>query len=78
MSTIKSAFERQRELLIAAGVIKPKPGEEVQKLGDAVASVAQPIARTIDRMLGTKVAECGGCKARQEALNRKFPLTPKT
>jgi len=38
-------------------------------LGDMVASIAQPIARAIDRVAGTNVQGCGGCKRRQEALN---------
>lgn len=42
-------------------------------LGDAVASVAQPIARGLDRVLGTNLANCGGCKSRQAALNRLLP-----
>lgn len=39
-------------------------------LGDAVAFVAQPIAKAIDAVAGTHVAECGGCKKRRAALNR--------
>jgi hypothetical protein len=39
-------------------------------LGDLVAAVAQPIARGIDAVAGTRVAECGGCKKRREALNQ--------
>lgn len=39
-------------------------------LGDAVALVAQPIARAIDSVAGTKVAQCGGCKKRQAMLNK--------
>lgn len=39
-------------------------------LGDLVATIAQPIARAIDAAAGTKLAECGGCKKRREALNR--------
>lgn len=42
-------------------------------LGDAVHAVAQPIARALDAVLGTKIQECGGCKARREALNRLMP-----
>jgi len=38
-------------------------------LGDKVAAVAQPIARVIDRVAGTNVQGCGGCKKRQDALN---------
>lgn len=38
-------------------------------LGDMVAAVAQPIARAADAVLGTSVANCGGCKSRQAKLN---------
>lgn len=39
-------------------------------LGDRVEKIAQPIARAIDRVFGTKLASCGGCKKRREWLNR--------
>ena len=42
-------------------------------LGDLVAAVAQPIARAIDALAGTKIQGCGGCAARREALNRAVP-----
>ena len=42
-------------------------------LGDAVAVVAQPIARMIDAVAGTKLANCGGCQSRQAALNALIP-----
>lgn len=38
-------------------------------LGDAVAAVAQPIARGIDWLLGTNLADCAGCSGRREKLN---------
>lgn len=41
-------------------------------LGDLVASVAQPIARAIDSVAGTNIAECGGCKKRRAMLNNLF------
>jgi hypothetical protein len=40
------------------------------KLGDAVEKVAKPIAKVIDKVVGTELQNCGGCKARQEKLNR--------
>lgn len=40
------------------------------ELGDYVAMMAQPIARAIDRVAGTNVADCPGCKKRREKLNR--------
>jgi hypothetical protein len=43
-------------------------------LGDVVASIAQPIARVIDRVAGTDIQNCGGCKKRQEALNKAVPF----
>ena len=39
------------------------------KPGDAIASVAQPIARGIDYLFGTDIQNCGGCKKRQEFAN---------
>jgi hypothetical protein len=59
-----------------SGEIKPAPPFIPAKpfgLGDAVATIAQPIARTIDAVLGTKISQCGGCKARQAALNAAIP-----
>jgi len=49
---------------------KPIEAREILGLGDAVAMVAQPIARAIDRVAGTNIQGCGGCKQRQEMLNR--------
>lgn len=42
-------------------------------LGDAVAVVAQPIARVIDAVAGTNLKECGGCAKRRAALNAMVP-----
>lgn len=44
--------------------IRPRRG-----LGDAVAVVAQPIARAVDAVLGTDLENCGGCRRRRAALN---------
>lgn len=53
-----------------------EPAGSITGLGDLVAAVAQPIARLIDRATGhrTHVANCGGCKARQAAMNKILPL----
>lgn len=45
-------------------------------LGDVVARLAQPIARGVDALAGTKLANCGGCARRQAALNDAFPFSP--
>ena len=47
---------------------------ETTGLGDRVEHIAQPIARVIDRLAGTNIQQCGGCKKRREALNKAFPL----
>lgn len=39
-------------------------------LGDAVAKVAQPIARGIDAIAGTNLQNCPTCPGRQQRLNR--------
>jgi hypothetical protein len=40
------------------------------RLGTRVARIAQPIARAIDKVLGTNVRKCGGCKKRRKKWNR--------
>ena len=42
------------------------------KLGDKVHSVAQPIAKIIDKALGTEIEKCGACAKRREKLNNLF------
>ena len=56
-------------LLVPSAAWKGWPG---LRLGDKVAKVLKPIARVIDRVAGTKLEECGGCRKRQEKLNRIF------
>jgi len=48
--------------------------DRVQGVGDIVAAVAEPVARVIDGALGTDLANCPGCKARRDWLNKKMPL----
>lgn len=47
------------------------------RAGDAVAAVAQPVAKAIDAASSllpaafqTRITGCGGCKKRQDALNK--------
>lgn len=58
-------------------IVAPEKTASLSGLGDVVAMVAQPIARTIDVITRhrTNVAGCGGCKKRREALNRAVPFT---
>jgi hypothetical protein len=54
--------------------IKPEARPCCKGLGDAVAIVAQPIARMIDKVAGTDIQHCGGCQRRRNKLNEMFPL----
>jgi hypothetical protein len=54
-------------------VIGAQP-QGIRGAGDIVAKVAQPIAKTIDKVFKTNVSGCGGCKARQDALNKLLPI----
>ena len=47
---------------------------KLRGLGDAVAIVAQPIARVLDRVAGTNLQNCSGCKDRQDRLNQAVPF----
>lgn len=40
------------------------------KLGDKIASVAQPLARSIDTIWGSDLANCLGCAQRRDLLNQ--------
>lgn len=40
-----------------------------RQLGDVVELAAKPIAKSIDRVAGTNLKNCGGCNRRREALN---------
>ena len=42
------------------------------KPGDAIAIVAQPIARGIDYVFGSDIQHCQGCKGRQEYVNSLY------
>lgn len=46
----------------------------IQGAGDVVHRVAQPIARALDRVLGTNIEHCGGCAQRREKLNQALPF----
>lgn len=48
--------------------------KKINGLGDAVHKIAQPIAKTIDKIFGTNIKECGGCKRRRNLLNKAFPI----
>jgi hypothetical protein len=47
----------------------PRPRKRKVGLGDVVAAVAQPVARGIDKVAGTNLRNCEGCKRRRERLN---------
>lgn len=56
---------------------KYRPSTEVSQvkgLGDVVYKFAQPIARGLDRVLGTHIEGCGGCNKRRAILNKLLPL----
>ena len=71
--------EEPRDPVVRLGA-KREPEEPAKEpkpigLGDRVERIAQPIARVIDRVAGTKIRRCGACQKRKEYLNKKFPKT---
>jgi hypothetical protein len=42
------------------------------KIGNAFHSVAQPIAKAIDKTVGTSISTCSACARRREKLNNLF------
>jgi hypothetical protein len=47
---------------------------EQSRLGDKIAAMAQPIANVIDKVAGTNLMGCGGCKKMRERLNAGMSL----
>lgn len=42
--------------------------------GDVVHAVVQPVARSIDSVVGTNFQGCNKCSERKDSLNLKFPI----
>ena len=42
------------------------------KFGDKVYAIAQPIAKAIDKTVGTSIGTCSACNKRREKLNNLF------
>lgn len=55
-------------------LVRSPISSSVKGLGDLIAKVANPIAKTLDQTLGTQITGCSGCAKRQAALNRLFPF----
>lgn len=45
-------------------------------LGDLVEIGLKPLVRLIDKVAGTSLGNCGGCRNRRKALNRLGRKTP--
>jgi hypothetical protein len=54
----------------------PRPKRQMEGLGDAIALVAQPIAKAIDSVAGTNLQNCGGCAQRKGWINAAVPFKP--
>ena len=48
--------------------------KKITGIGDVVHKIAQPIAKSIDKVAGTNIQGCGACQKRKEYLNKKFPI----
>jgi hypothetical protein len=56
-------------------VIKPEISfQETTNLGNKIAAIAEPIAKVIDKILGTKITGCGGCGSMKNRLNAGMPI----
>ena len=60
-------------LMITSSFTGSLPVKGTFGLGDLVYKIANPVAKTIDRVFKTNVAGCGGCAQRREKLNELVP-----
>jgi hypothetical protein len=61
----------------ARKAVKKAQSTQIIGAGDAFAIVAQPIARAIDKVAGTNIANCEPCKKRRKAWNAAIPFGKK-
>jgi hypothetical protein len=54
----------------------PIENRKLSGLGDAIALIAKPIARAVDRVAKTDLQNCNKCKQRQARLNAAVPFKP--
>jgi len=54
--------------------IRRVSAKKYRGIGDVVEAVAKPIARAIDRAIGTSIEHCAGCGNRRKILNDIFPF----
>lgn len=47
---------------------------KMRGMGDVVYKFAHPIAKRIDAIAGTNLANCGGCEKRRNKLNEAIPF----
>ena len=52
----------------------PKNWRKGRRLGDTIASIANPIAGVIDKVAGSNLAGCGGCSKMKKRLNDGMPI----
>lgn len=50
--------------------VATKAARTTKGLGDLVEKVAKPIAKAIDKVVGTDIEHCDGCDKRKDFLNR--------
>ena len=48
--------------------------EKIRGFGDIIHLAVQPIAKTIDKAMGTNIQGCNSCAKRREILNKLLPL----
>ncbi len=56
---------------------KTRLSTKITGAGDAFAIIAQPIAKAIDSVVGSNIANCKPCKKRRSKWNKAIPfITP--
>ena len=75
-------WRQRHEMILSVNSIAKTPSNQPAKtppkitgLGDAIALIAKPIARALDRVAGTKLEHCQPCARRQAKLNRLLPFS---
>lgn len=53
-------------------------GQTYIKRGDRIEAIAQPIAKALDKVAGTNLSGCSGCKKMRDRINAGMTVTEAT
>lgn len=74
ITAVERAARKRAKAQATAQQATPFTSPQITGAGDVFALFAQPIARAVDKVAGTDIANCEPCKKRRARWNKAIPL----